>query len=484
MLKGFRAKPLPIFLSLAVAVATYAISQTMLVPALPEIEEQFQTTPSGVTTLMTSFWVSGAVTAILFGRLGDMFGKRRLLVMSLLLFSMGAAACALAPSLALMIAGRVLMGCAVAVFPLAYALIRDELPAKRVVPAIAVLGGLAATGAVVGQSTGGLVSDHFGYEWIFWITLVMGLVSVATVLIFVPESPVRTGGSVDLVGAALLAFGLAAPLIAIAETPSWGWTGTFTLCLFLLGAVLLAAFVAYEQRHPAPLIDIPTLVLPTIRLTNITTVLVGFGLFGMTTILSQFFQEPTSTGYGPGANATQAGLFLVPGLILLAISSPLAGRLSSRFGPIFTLRLGILIGTIGMAGMTLSHTHRFEMYLWPAIIYVGVGAAFGAIPTIVLQSVSPERSGQSSAINVVIRSAGSAIGIQLAATIITTSETSFGIPTDHGYTTAFALATIISIVAFLSSLAIPRHDRPGQTSTARPSHDRLRTSEGSLTTHR
>jgi len=409
-----------------------------------------------VTALMTSFWVSGAVTAGVFGRLGDMYGKQRMIVAQMVLFSAGATICALTSVLPLMIAGRVLMGCAIGLFPLSYSLIRDELPPKRVVGAIALLGGLIASGAAVRQSAGGLVSDHLGYRWIFWISLIMGLASIVALLVFVPESPTRTGGRVDVGGTALLAAGLAAPLIAIAETPAWGWTSAATLVLFAVGAALLTLFVVYERRHADPLIHIPTLLLPRVRLTNAATLFVGFGLFGVSTILSQFFQEPASTGYGFGANATQAGLFLVPGLILVMITAPLAGRLSSRVGPAVTLRLGIAVGTAGIAGMALSHGHTFEMYLWPSLIYVGVGAAFGAMPTIVLQSVPPTRSGQSAAINMIVRTVGSAIGIQLAATIVTASAGPTGIPSDRGYTAAFALETAGGIAALLFALAIPR----------------------------
>jgi MFS family permease len=457
-----RGNPYLIFLTLALAGWSYSVSQTMLIPSLPDVEAEFHTTPSGVTALMTSFWVAGAVTAGVFGRLGDMFGKRRMIETQMLLFSGGSLLCAVTPSFPLMIAGRVLMGCALGFFPLTYSLMRDELPPKRVVGAIALIGGIIAGGAAVGQSTGGLVSDNFGFRWIFWIGFAMGVTSIGALLVFVPESPVRTGGRVDLVGTALFAAGLAAPLIAIAQTPVWGWGGTRTIALLAAGAVLLTIFVLYERRQEAPLIHIPTLLIPRIRMTNLATFFVGFGVFGVSTILSQFFQEPSSTGYGPGASATQAGLFLVPGLVLLMITAPLAGRLSSRIGPAVTLRVGIALGTAGVAGMAVFHTQTFEMYLWPSLVYIGLGAAFGAMPTIVLQSVPPERSGQSAAINMIARTVGSAIGIQLAATFITASAASSGIPTEGGYTAAFALSAAAGTVAFFFALAIPRLAPPGR----------------------
>lgn len=466
MVSRLRGKPNVIFASLSLAGFSYAVSQTLLIPSLPDIEEAFHTTPSGVTTLMTAFWICGALTAGVFGRLGDMFGKRRMIVAQMALFSLGAVVCGLAPALPLMIAGRILMGCGMGIFPLAYSLIADELPPRKVVGAIALLGGTIAAGAAIGQSTGGLVTDGLGFRWIFWISLIMGALSIVALLAFVPESSFRTSGKVDVGGACLLAAGLAAPLVAVAQTPFWGWADPRTIGLALLGVALLAVFVRYESKQEEPLIDLPTLRLPRVRLTNTATFFVGVGLFGNSAILTQFFQE--SGGYGPGASATQAGLFLVPGLVLLAVTSPLAGRLSTRVGPTLTLRLGIAIATIGLAGMALSHDCQFEMYLWPTIVYLGLGGTFGAMPTIVLESVPPERGGESAGINLIVRTVGSALGVQLAASLVTSSGL-LGHPTDQGYTSAFALEAIAGAIALLFALRIPRRLGSSRIGSARGS---------------
>jgi len=449
-------RPSLTFAVLGIAAAAYAVSQTMLIPSLPELERTLHTTPSGVSALMTTFWIAGAVTAGLFGRLGDMYGKRKVIVATFLSFSLGGVLCALASTIGIMIAGRFLMGCGVGMFPLAYSLIRDEFESRRAVRSIAFLGGIAAIGGAVGQSTGGFVAEHFGVSSIFWLSVAMGLGAVIGIVAAVPESPVRTGGRVDVAGVVLLTCGLAAPLTAIAEAPRWGWADARTLLLLATGALLLAGFVLFELQRSDPLIDMKTLVLPRIRMTNVATWFVGFGFFGFSTILTQFFQEPSSTGYGIGASATEAGLFLVPGLVLLTITSVFAGRLSARVGPTLTLRLGVAVGTIGIAGLTLSHAQPSEVILWTAILYVGVGGAFGAMPTIILQAVPPSQSGQSAAINIIIRMVGSAIGVQLAATIVTASIGAAGVPTDRGYTIAFALATVAGCAAFIASLAIPR----------------------------
>jgi MFS family permease len=364
------------------------------------------------------------------------------------------------PSLLVMAGGRLLMGTAVGVFPMAYSLIRDAMPPQRVPVSISILAGIVAAGAAIGQTLGGGVSDQLGFRGIFWISLGLGVAAVVCVLVFVPESTVRTGGRVDVVGAALFGCGIAAPLIALVETPTWGWLDGRTLALTGVGIVFLAAFARYERRVRDPLIDIPALLMPRIRLTNAATLFVGFGFFGFSAILTQFFQEPTSTGYGQGATATQAGLFLVPGLILFTIAAPFTGRLSARVGPVFTFRLGIVLSTLGVAGMLAAHSARWEMFFWPAITYLGNAATFGAMPTIILQSVPPEQSGQASSINMILRVTGSALGVQLAATLITVSIGASGAPTERGYTAAWALAVGAGLAALGFALAIPRRGTP------------------------
>jgi MFS family permease len=451
-----RRHPELAFGALAIGSVAYAISQTMLVPSLPDIEKSFSATPSEVTVLMTSFWVSGAVSAGIFGRLADMFGKRLILAIVLALFAAGAFFCAIAPSLLLMIGGRLLMGCGVSVFPISFAVIRDEFPSRKAAGRISILAGALALGAAAGQATGGLVSDTFGFRAVFWISLILGLVALAALLAFVPESILRSGGRVDIVGAILLAVGLGAPLIAVAKAPAWGWASAPTLVLALVGAVTLGAFARVELRRAAPLVDVPLLLSPRIRLTNAATLFAGAGLFAFSTILSQFFQEPESTGYGPGASATQAGLFLVPGLLVLAIVSPIGGRVSNRHGPLVTARIGAATTTAAMFAMVAYHAQTWELYLWPTLMYAGSGFTFGALPTIILQNVPPGQSGESSAINQILRTAGSAIGIQVAATLVTISIGAGGNPTDHGYTAAFALCGCAGVVALAFLLVIPR----------------------------
>src|SRR5579862_5003169 len=340
---------------------------------------------------MSVFFVTGAVTAGVGGRLGDMIGKRRIVLAQLVFFTGGAVVCALAHDLLWLIVGRGLMGLTAALFPLTASMVRDELPPSWGTHGIALLASMLAIGGATGLACGGLVSDNLGWAWVFWISAIMGAASIAAVLLFVPAKSVRWPGRLDLPGAALLALGLGPALLAISQTPSWGWTGARTLGLVGVGVAFLVVFAWHELRAVDPLLDLRMLAHRQVALTNAATFFVGFGMFGASAILSQFFQEPRSTGYGVGATATQAGLFLMPGALLITVTSPLAGRLSQRVGPRVTLIVGSGAAALSLALMAVSHDHRIELYAWPALMYLGNGFSFGAMPTLILDHVPPQQ---------------------------------------------------------------------------------------------
>jgi MFS family permease len=455
-----------IFATLALANVAYAVSQTLLIPAIPEIERRVHTNPVGATALASAFFVSGAATAGLLGRLGDMFGKQRVVMLQLALFTGGALVCALANTLTFLIVGRVVMGLAATLFPLSASIIRDELRGRWMTEGISLLGAVIGIGAAVGLACGGLVVDNLGYRAIFWVPVVLGALASGGVAFFVPASSIRSPGRVDLLGAVLLAAGLAGPLVAISRTPEWGWGSTKTVLLMAAGLAVLVAFIAHERRHPAPLLDTRMLAHPQVALTNVATFFVGFGMFGTSVIMTQFFQEPVRTGYGFGASATQAGLFLVPGTALMLVTAPLSGRLSARKGPKATLLIGAAVAAVALGGFSFFHRQRAELYLWPTTMYVGIGFALAAMPLLILNAVPPTRRGQATATNQIFRLVGSSVGTQLAATIITASARHTGIPLESGFSRAFMLEALGACAAFVVALAIPGGRPLGQREDA------------------
>jgi hypothetical protein len=194
---------------------------------------------------------------------------------------------------------------------------------------------------------------------------------------------------------------------------------------------------------------------PEVALANGATLLVGFGLFGSSAIISQFVQMPRSTGYGLGASATAAGFFFVPGLAVMLVGSRGIGRLVARLGGSRGLALGAGLGCIALAGIAASHGSRAVLLVWPTCMYVGVAFAFSAAPVLILGAVPAGLRGQSTAVNLIARNVGSSLGLQLAATVVTVSARPGGLPTEFGYTMAFIIEGCGAGVALLLALAIP-----------------------------
>ena len=441
--------------ALAFAAATYAASQTLLIPSLPAIEHDLRATPAAAASLISVFLVSGAVATGIIARLGEIYGKRRMIIAVMAVFTCGAVICALATNLPVLVVGRVVMGPALALFPLSYGIIRDTFPRDRVHHAVALIGGLIGGGAALGLVCGGLVADHAGYHWIFRLGVILGTLSTLALITFVPESPRKSGGHIDVIGAVLFAAGLGLPLVALTRVPEWGWHSARTVALAAAGLGILAVFAAHERRHPTPLLDLPTLMLREVRLTNLATFLVGFGLFGASVIIVQYVQVPTSTGYGFGASAFRAALFLIPGCILMLIASQAAGRVSASVGPKRTLVVGAAIGTTALTGLALGHAGGTEIYVWATALYLAMGVVYGAMPSLILEAVPPGLSSQSTAVNIIVRYVGSSIGIQLAATFVSSSVGATGFPTDRGFTHAFILEAAAAFLALVAAFAVP-----------------------------
>src|SRR3954467_9086114 len=234
-----RQSPTRTLLILGAGTLAFVLAQTTVIPALGDIQRELHASATGITWMVTAYLLVASIATPIFGRLGDMFGKERLLAIALACFAVGSVVCSLADSLALMILGRGLQGLGGGVFPLSFGIIRDEFPAERVPTGIALLGAIAAIGSGIGLPLGGVLADGPGYHWIFWLGAIMGVLATITTHLFVPESPVRTPGRVDLAGAGILAAGLTALLIGISRGGDWGWSSDRAVGLIAAGLVIL-----------------------------------------------------------------------------------------------------------------------------------------------------------------------------------------------------------------------------------------------------
>jgi MFS family permease len=282
----------------------------------------------------------------------------------------------------------------------------------------------------------------------------------------VPESPVRTPGRVDFAGAGFLAVGLSAVLIAISRANDWGWTSDRTLGLIAAGLAVLAGFVAFERRHPAPLINMRTLSRPPVLITNLATVLVGFGLFGTFILIPQIAELPTGGDVGLGLDATQAGLLMAPGGLMMLVAAPLVGRISERVGSKLPLAAGAAIAAVGLAGMGAWHDSAGLIVLWGAILNTGVGCAFAALPNLVISAVDAHETGEATGVNTIARNVGASLGGQVAASIVAGHVLAGGLPANSGFETAFLVSAAVALLAGVCGLMIPTA-RPARASGLR-----------------
>jgi EmrB/QacA subfamily drug resistance transporter len=440
---------------LAIGALAFALAQTTVIPALTAMQQAFGTSTSGITWMVSAYFLAASVATPVLGRLGDMFGKERFLAISLAAFAVGSVICALSDALEPMIAGRVLQGVGGGVFPLSFGIVRDEFPRPRIPTGIALLGATAGVGGAIGLPLGGLLVDHASYHWIFWLSAAMGAAATVTTIRFVPESPVRTPGRVDVAGAAILAAGLSAVLIAISRANEWGWTSARTLGLVAGGLVTLAAFVAFERRRAEPLINMRTLGRPPVLITDLATLLVGFGLFGTFVLIPQIAELPKGGDVGLGLDATQAGLLMAPGGLMMLLVAPVVGRVGERVGSKPPVVAGAGLAAAGLVGMALAHGSAVDILLWGALMNTGVGCAFAALPNLIVSAVDPHETGEATGVNTIARNIGASLGGQVSASIVASHVLAGGLPADRGFELAFLISAGVALLAGACGALIP-----------------------------
>src|SRR4051794_14825191 len=445
---------------LATAALAYALLQTMVAPALPAIQRDLGASTTTVTWVLTVYLLTASVATPIVGRLGDIYGKERVLVLTLSAFALGSLIAALSHSLGLLVAGRAVQGIGGAVFPLAFGIIRDEFPREKVAQAIGLISATFGVGGGAGLVLSGVLVDHLSWEWIFWLGFVVVVAAAVAAHFFVPESPVKAPSRIDWPGAALLTAGLVCLLLGMSEGPRWGWGSVRVDGLFTAAVVITAIWIRFEARTPQPLVDMQMMRRRGVWTTNLTGLLVGFGMFGSFILIPQFVQAPAGAGYGFNATVTQAGLFMLPSTAVMLVAGPISGLLGTRLGSRLPLLLGTLTAASAFVFLALAHSEHWHIYLGTALMGAGIGLAFAAMANLIVEAVDQTETGVATGMNTIMRTIGGSLGGQLAASIVAghVSATTH-VATETGYTEAFALSGAGLLLAFAAALAIPRPRR-------------------------
>ena len=445
---------------LSLGCLAYALLQSLVAPALPEMQRDLHTSESGATWILTAYLLSASVATPLLGRLGDIHGKERVLVWVLVGLGVGTLVSALATSLPVMLAGRVVQGAGGGVFPLAFGIIRDEFPRNRVAGSIGLVSAILGIGAGVGIVLSGVLADNLSYHWLFWVPLVAVVVATVATALFVPESPVKAPARLNWSAAALLSAGLTAVLLAVSEAPTWGWGSARTLGLAAVGVLVLVVWVLAELRSAEPLVDMRVMRLRGVWTTNLAAFLVGMGMYNSFILIPQLAELPKEAGFGFDASVTGAGLFMVPSTAMMLLVGPAAGGLERRFGSKPPLVAGAIFAAAAFGLLTFAHGAHVDVYAASTLLGIGIGLAFAAMANLIVEAVPPDQTGVATGINTIARTVGGALGSQVVASILAGSVVaSTGFPSEHSFTVSFAVTTGALLLGALAAMAIPGRPR-------------------------
>jgi EmrB/QacA subfamily drug resistance transporter len=467
---------------LATAGTAFALQQTMVIPALPALQRELHTTTTWITWVLTVFLLVASVATPILGKLGDQFGKERLLTVSLGLFLAGCVGCAVAWDIWSLIAFRAVSGMGAAVFPLSFAIIRDEFPPEKVGVGIGLVSAVFGVGGGFGIVLSGLIVDHLSWRWLF----IVGAVAVAGGLVlvhrFVPESPVKTPSRVDVPGAALLSGGLIALLLALTEGETWGWLSGRILGLFGAALMLLVVWGWFETRVPEPLVDMRMLARRPVLLTNLTALIAGFAMFGTFVLIPNFVEMPNGVParfaglvhYGFHASATKAGLYLLPSSVTLLFAGPLAGVIGRRVGMKWPLAAGMLLVAASAASFALWHDRPWQILAAMPFLGVGVGFAFAAMATLIAEAVKPTETGVATGMNTVMRTVGGVVGGQMGAALLSAYTISgTAVPSVTGFELTFGIGAAVAVLGAISAFLVTQRSVDELAYTLQPHADRI-----------
>lgn len=437
----------------------------MLTPALPTIQKEFEINPNDVSWFLTIYLLVGTVSVALFGKLGDMYGKKKMFLIALGFYTLGVILNGFAPSFQWLLVTRAIQGFGMAIFPLAFSLVREEFPPSMVPQVQGMISAMFAVGMVIALPFGAWVTENYGWRWTYHSAAPFAVLMFFLAWKILRESRYVNPGKVDWVGAVPLTLFVVPMLVAVTRAPNIGWTAKETLILFgvgLIGAVLL---VLWERRVENPLLPLKIISSRNPAIANVGIMLAAFGLSMMSQANTYLLQMPKP--YGFGKTILQSSLLMTPMALVMLIVAPLAGKFMLKIGAKPIAIAGALIGSGALAVMSLYAT---EMSLWQfvtMIVIVGVGINLMNISLInvLVFSVPPRMMGVATGSNSLFRNFGSTWGPAIAGTVMSTYYVLFHppgapafvqikIPTEKAYEVLFGGASVVYLLLALLAFAI------------------------------
>ncbi|MBD8476988.1 MFS transporter [Microbacterium sp. CFBP 8794] len=444
---------------------------TLVVPIQSQLPQLLDASRDDTAWVVTSTLLAAAVTTPIAGRLGDMYGKRRIVLVLLAVMMLGSVIAALSTGIIGMIIGRALQGAVVGVVPLGISILRDVLHENRVDSAIALMSATLGVGGALGLPISALVAENTDWHWLFWIAGGLGAVVFVLTLWIVPVSVLRTAGRFDYLGAAGLAVGLIGVLVAVSRGNTWGWTSPVTLALAIGGVAVLLLWGWYELRIDSALLDLRVAARRPVLLTNLASVAMGFALFTSNVAYPQMLELPIATGVGLGLSLLAASLVVMPSGLVMMVLSPISGALARTIGPRVLLVAGA-ISLIVAYGFSLTFSSEvWHFVVANILIGFGIGFGYAAMPMLIMRAVPPSDTGASNGLNALARSLGTSTSAAIVGVVLATLSTGEGdtrVPTADAFQVSFLLGIGAAVIALVLALLIPKRSTPAPERASLP----------------
>jgi EmrB/QacA subfamily drug resistance transporter len=448
----------------AIALFMVALDNLVVTTALPVIRRDLGSSLQDLEWMVNAYTLTFAVLLLTGAALGDRFGRRRLFVIGLTIFTLGSAAAALSPTSQVLILARAVQGLGGAIVtPLTLTILSAAVSPQRRAVALGAWGGIGGLAIAIGPLVGGAISEGVNWHWIFWLNVPVGIVAVLLAFARLRETH-GPQGRLDLVGLGLASGGLLGLVWSVIHGNDRGWTDPQIVFGFAAGAVLLIAFALWERGAAAPMLPLDMFRNRAFAAANAVSLLMYFGMFGSIFLLSQFFQVVQ------GLNPFEAGLRVLPWTAMPAFVAPIAGLLAGRVGSRPILAPGLALMALGLAWLAavISPTVPYAAVV-PAFVVsgVGMGLFFAPIANVVLSAVRPDEEGKASGANNAIREIGGVFGVAVLASVFSAngSYASAQAYVDGLIPAVWVGAAIVGVAAVVA-LAIPGRVTSARRATA------------------
>ncbi|MFT4051356.1 MAG: MFS transporter [Microbacterium sp.] len=432
---------------------------TLLVPIQSKLPELLDASREDTAWVVTATLLAAAVVTPIAGRLGDMYGKRRIALVLVAVMIAGSVIAALSHGIVGMIVGRALQGAVTGVIPLSISILRDVLHEDRVDGAIALISATLGVGGALGLPLSATVTEAGDWHAVFWVSAGLGVAVVVLIAWIVPPSTLRTAGRFDYLGAAGLAVGLIGILLAVSRGNEWGWSSGATLACGLGGVAVLLGWGWYELRISEPLLDLRVAARRPVLLTNIASIAMGFALFASNVLFAQQLELPTDVG-GFGLPLLTASLMVMPAGLVMMVLSPSSGRLARTVGPRLLLVLGAIALIVAYGFVLLFLSSVWHIFVANVLVGVGIGFGYASMPMLIMRSVPQEETGASNGLNALFRSLGTSSAAAVVGAVLASMSTvrdGVQVPTPAAFDLSYALGAVAAVIALVLAAFIPRH---------------------------